>query len=341
MAVLAVAVDERFPAGVVAVSDDTNTDPDGDKDFKLASWADLLAAIDLPADPSDLPIRRDPAPPLGQERIPSVAALVETQPVPRGLDAADDPAIYVHPSDPALNAMIGTDKTGALVVYDFDGSRRQELPIGRANNVDLRDGFVVDGVPRALVATVNRTDNSLWLYLVDEADGTLVEAHREPVFSDVNEVYGVCLYRQPDSGSMFAFVNSTDTGEVEQYRLEPTSDGIAERVREFVVGSQTEGCVADDAIRSLYIGEELVGLWRYGADPDAGDERTQVDAVRPEGNLVADVEGVAIAPATGRRTATSSCRARASPSSRSTSGKATMPMSASSVSSTARPAWTA
>jgi 3-phytase len=296
VAVLPLPLGEAFPAGVIVTSDDTNTGPNDDKDFKLASWADVLAAVGEPSEPSSEAVRRDPAPPVGQERIPSVVALVETAPVPRGLDAADDPAIYRHPSDPALSAVIGTDKTGALVVYDLDGGRRQELLIGRVNNVDLRDGFVVDGQPRTLVATVNRTDNALWLYLVEEASGTLVEAHREPIPSDVNEVYGVCLYRQPETGNLFAFVNSTDTGEVEQYLLTPGAEGIeAERVREFIVGSQTEGCVADDANRSLYIGEELVGIWKYGADPDAGEERVAVDAVKPNGNLVADVEGLTLA----------------------------------------------
>jgi 3-phytase len=297
VAVLPLAIGDRFPAGVMATTDDTNTDPDADKAYKLASWADVLAAVGEPVEASSLPVRREPMPLAGQSRVPSVVARIETEPVPKGLDAADDPAIYVHPSDPSLSAVIGTDKTGALVVYDLDGGRRQELPIGRVNNVDLRDGFIVDGTPRTLVATVNRTDNSLWLYTVDEEHGTLVEAHREPIPSDVNEVYGVCLYRQPDGGDLFAFVNSTDTGEVEQYRLVAGSDGIeAERVRELVVGSQTEGCVVDDTMRVLYIGEETVGIWKYGADPDAGDDRVLVDAVRPDGNLVADVEGLALAP---------------------------------------------
>lgn len=301
VAVLPVPAGERFPAGVLATSDDTNTDPDDDKAFKLASWSDVLAAAGEPAEPSAASVRRDPAPIVGQLRVPSVIALVETEPVPKGLDAADDPAIYVHPSDPALHAVIGTDKTGALVVYDLDGSRRQELPIGRVNNVDLRDGIIVDGRPQTVVATVNRTDNSLWLYTVDEADGTLVEAHREPIPSDVNEVYGVCLYQPTGTGDLFAFVNSTDTGEVEQYRLMTGSQGIeAERVREFVVGSQTEGCVADDALGTLYIGEELVGIWKYGADPEDGDARVLVDAVKPDGNLIADVEGLTLAVGEGQ-----------------------------------------
>ena len=301
VAVLPVPAGERFPAGVLATSDDTNTDPNDDKAFKLASWSDVLAAAGEPAEPSAVPVRRDPAPIVGQARVPSVVALVETEPVPKGLDAADDPAIYVHPSDPSLHAVIGTDKTGALVVYDLDGGRRQELPIGRVNNVDLRDGFVIDGQPQTVVATVNRTDNSLWLYTVDEATGMLVEAHREPIPSESTRSTASASISQQGRETSSPSSTAPIPGEVEQYRLVSTSEGIeAERVREFVVGSQTEGCVADDALGNLYVGEELVGIWKYGADPEDGEARVLVDAVKPDGNLVADVEGLAIAAGEGQ-----------------------------------------
>jgi len=294
IAVLAMPLGEAFPAGAIAMSDDTNTDPDDDKSFKLASWADALAALDLPAEPSSLDPRREIAL-AGRDRLPTVVAVSETTPVPTGLDAADDPAIYIHPTDPSLNAIIGTDKTGSLVVYGLDGAIRQELPIGRVNNVDLRDGFLVDGVPRTVVATVNRSDNTLRVFLVDDATGTLVES-ATPIASAVNEVYGLCLYQEPATSTTFAIVNSSDTGEVEQWRLDAGTGGAvtAELVRELVVGSQTEGCVADDETGALYIGEELVGIWRYAADPAAGDERVAVDSTGLGGHLAADVEGLAI-----------------------------------------------
>jgi 3-phytase len=40
------------------------------------------------------------------------AARVETEPVPSSGDAADDPAIWVHPGDPARSLVLGTDKKG-------------------------------------------------------------------------------------------------------------------------------------------------------------------------------------------------------------------------------------
>src|SRR5262249_43423123 len=57
--------------------------------------------------------------------------------------------------------------------------------------------------------------------------------------------------------------------------------------------SQAEGCAADDETGALYIAEEDVGLWRYEAEPGAGDKRVQVDST-DKGHLKADVEGIAI-----------------------------------------------
>jgi len=52
--------------------------------------------------------------------------------------------------------------------------------------------------------------------------------------------------------------------------------------------------VADDDNGALYISEEDVGLWRYGAEPTAGAARSAVDSVQPSGHLAADVEGVTL-----------------------------------------------
>jgi myo-inositol-hexaphosphate 3-phosphohydrolase len=52
-----------------------------------------------------------------------VAAGGETAPVGHSGDAADDPAIWVHPSDPSRSVVIGNDKQGALEVYDLVGTR--------------------------------------------------------------------------------------------------------------------------------------------------------------------------------------------------------------------------
>ena len=40
----------------------------------------------------------------------SVSSVFETDPVGDSDDTADDPCVWVHPSDPSLSVIIGTDK---------------------------------------------------------------------------------------------------------------------------------------------------------------------------------------------------------------------------------------
>jgi 3-phytase len=62
----------------------------------------------------------------------------------------DDPAIWVHPTDPSHSLIIGTMKVpapaGAIVVYGLDGKIRQMISgIDRPNNVDVEYGFRLAG----------------------------------------------------------------------------------------------------------------------------------------------------------------------------------------------------
>jgi 3-phytase len=103
------------------------------------------------------------------------------------------------------------------------------------------------------------------------------------------------MYRSSKSGKFYYFGTSKQ-GVVEQYELFDTGKGAvnATKVRQINVGTQLEGCVADDELGYLYVGEEEVGIWKYNAEPEANLERVKVDGVG-SGNLVADVEGLTIA----------------------------------------------
>lgn len=223
----------------------------------------------------------------------SVTADAETEPIlPEG-DVADDPAIWIDAKNPGKSLIIGTDKKGGgLEVYDLSGKRLQRVDAGKVNNVDLRYGMIVSGRPTDIVAGSDRSDHSLALYAVDPQSRTLypVAARNIPSLS---ESYGLCMYRSAESGNYYVFVNSSK-GEVRQFELFAQNGKVDARpVRDFSVGSQTEGCVADDESGYLYIGEENVGIWRYGAEPGAGLLRVKIDSTQT-GHLVSDVEGLAL-----------------------------------------------
>ena len=60
------------------------------------------------------------------------------------------------------------------------------------------------------------------------------------------------------------------------------------------------GCVADDELGLFYVAEEAAGIWKFGAEPDAGRAGKLVARVGENG-LAADVEGLTIYYATQGR----------------------------------------
>lgn len=227
------------------------------------------------------------------ERMRSVTPVAETEPVPTSDDAADDPAIWIHPSDPSQSTVIGTDKRSGLVVYDLSGRQLQYLPHGRLNNVDLRSNFSLAGESVALVTASDR-DGGIAVYRVDSGTRLLEEVAARQIETELVP-YGLCMYRSAVSGEFYTFVNS-ELGEVEQWRLYETEEGTVggHMVRAFDVGARTEGCVADDELGHLYIGIEDDGIWKFGAEPNAGTVGQEVDSTGTDGYLTAEVEGLAL-----------------------------------------------
>ncbi|HVJ02629.1 MAG TPA: phytase [Sphingomonas sp.] len=203
-------------------------------------------------------------------------------------DAADDPAIWTGANGinfagrqlPGI--ILGTDKKAGLYVFALSGESLQFLPEGLLNNVDLRAegaGFIAGASDRGRMGVA--------LYRFD-GEGQLKPAGF--IKSDLAEPYGFCMGRL--DGTLVAVLIGKD-GQVREYAV--TGEGTAltgtER-RRYAVGSQSEGCTIDDATATLFIGEELKGVWRYPLRSEAG-VRTLLAGVG-DGRLVADVEGVTL-----------------------------------------------
>jgi 3-phytase len=224
----------------------------------------------------------------------SVSATVETASVPGAADGADDSAIWIHPSDPTQSSVIGTDKFGGLAVYTLSGQQLQYLTDGAMNNVDLRYNFMLGGKPVTLVTAGNLTNNSIAIYQVNPTTRLLTNVAARTITPGL-VIYGSCMYHSPTSGTYYVFLNAED-GTVEQWELFASAGGQVDGVlrRRFDVGKRVEGCVADDEAQTFYIGEEAIGIWKYGAEPNTGDARILVDSTGADGHVVSDVEGLTI-----------------------------------------------
>jgi 3-phytase len=270
--------------GVMLAMDDKNA---AGANYALARFGEIATTLKLSAGTPQDP-RATPASP-----IPIVRPVAETEPVQQGGDAADDPAIWVNPADPARSLIVGTDKQAGLGVYDLSGKRLFFAADGKMNNVDLRSGFKLGGQSVTLVTASDRTRNAIAIYVLD-ADGSLQSVADGVQPTGLGDPYGLCMYRGKRDRT-YVFINDTD-GKMRQWRLVETSTGKvkAELVREFTFNTQTEGCVADDETGKLYVAEEDVALWRMGAEPGTGAARTMVTSVATNPALKDDLEGVSL-----------------------------------------------
>ncbi|HDR6246501.1 TPA: phytase [Bacillus cereus] len=268
--------------------------------FKELSTVALAASIlftasnsiaDTRIKPSDLSVQGE----IRDHSYVKVKAKGETDAVANAGDAADDPAIWVHPKDPEKSKIIGTNKENGIAVYNLKGKQLYSYEFGKLNNVDVRYGFPIGDKKIDIAAASNRSTNTIDIFAINPKTGELENITGTPIHSNMKEVYGFSLYHSQKTNTFYALVVGKD-GTFEQYELFDNGKGKIEgkKVRELKLDSQSEGIVADDEYGTMYIGEEDVAIWKFNAEPDGGNKPiAKVDSA--DGNhLTADIEGLTI-----------------------------------------------
>ncbi|WP_404786992.1 phytase [Altericista sp. CCNU0014] len=271
---------------------------------------------------------------LNADVIPTVTPIVETRPALLDDDSqpfsqradADDPAIYVNPTDSAKSLIVTSVKNGGLRIYDLAGNLVQTInpsdPDIRYNNVDLQYGFTLGGEKVDIAVASDRNNDKLAIFKIDPntTNGNVLEDITDasaatlfqsapfaaPYSASSRSAYGLALYRSPITNEYYAFVSRRQTGDVAQLKLIDKGNGKIgyEQVRSFTIPSptdpnrsaQTEGMVVDRETGFLYIAQEDVGIWKFEAEPTGSATGKLIDKVRFEGgeNLTDDAEGLTI-----------------------------------------------
>ena len=229
-------------------------------------------------------------PPITGDPAVTVTARAETPPVGTAReDAADDPAIWRNPANPSASLIVGTDKKGGLYVYDLKGAQKSFLAAPGLNNVDLID---ISG-GRVLVIASDRSDLTtvnLFMALLDTATGTLTPAGKIAV--GPGEGYGICMVKPAGQAGIIAF-SAPKSGTIYKTVITEVAGGFTGTTTTLAqVPTQTEGCIADPRTGTLFIGEEDAGIWAINMTTGAKRMVAAIDNKL----LVADVEGLAIAP---------------------------------------------
>ncbi|ABI39156.1 3-phytase [Shewanella sp. MR-4] len=221
------------------------------------------------------------------DNIIEIPAWVESAPSDRPGDTMDDPAIWVHPTQPEKSLVLGTNKRWGLLSFNMRGEQVQALPSGRINNVDLRQQVMLGGKKRDIAVATLRDNDSLAFYEID-AEGKLNEYSNQA--TNMVDIYGLCLYQ--DADTLYVFANEK-SGRIAQYRVDWQANGPSiALVRDIHTPSQVEGCVVDEAQHALFIGEEDKGIWRFNAKANGGTQGELI--IKAEGDLVPDVEGISL-----------------------------------------------
>lgn len=228
----------------------------------------------------------------GQGRVltpPIVLPVGATGAVPHD---PDDPAIWVHPTDPGRSLILTTDKVavdGGLHVFGLDGRLRQSVtPLDRPNNVDVEYGVPSPAGAMDVAVVTERLAHQLRVYSLPADGGPLQDltpaglAVLNGQTAEAAEPMGIALYKRPRDGAVFAIVapkSGSATAYLWQYQLSIGPSGPAVRlVRRFGTFSgvasptgeagEIEAVVVDDELGFVYYADEQFGIHKWHADPD-------------------------------------------------------------------------
>ncbi|MHA7100719.1 phytase [Roseivirga pacifica] len=239
------------------------------------------------------------------ETVKAVKPVIVTEPV---VYDTDDPAIWVNPEDASKSLIVGTDKNedGALFVFDLEGKIVQDKVVRglkRPNNVDIAYGLKIGGKSVDIALTGERMTHNMRLFSLPDMqplDGGGIPVFEGETGVEYRDLMGVALYKRPADGAIFAIMGRktgpTDGTYLWQYLLEDNGQGgvKATLVRKFGMFSgnkEIEAIAVDDELGYIYYSDEGVGVRKYYADPEKGNEELALFATE---GFTDDHEGISI-----------------------------------------------
>lgn len=221
---------------------------------------------------------------------------------------ADDPAIWVDHDSPGNSLILGTDKhkNGALFVFDLNGNIVEDKVVyglSRPNNVDVEYNFELNGELTDIAIVSERYTHKLRIFKLpgmEPLDKGGIPIFEGEMGEEYRDLMGVSIYKNPESGLVYAIAGRkngpTDGTYLWQYLLEDDGEGgiKATEVRRFGNFSGTkeiEAIAVDDALGYIYYSDEMVGVRKYYADPEKGNQELALFATE---GFKQDQEGISI-----------------------------------------------
>lgn len=221
---------------------------------------------------------------------------------PAGTNDADDPSFWVHPTDPGKSLIITTVKQAGIDVFRPDGQLVQRVSIptsSRFNNVDVLYNISVAGSPQDLAVVSDRGTDKIHVFRIDGTTAsplTEVTAAGVPlVFGGTKKIrskttYGLTAW-SPAPGKGEVFVSQENTTNIAKLVLTDAGSGKVgyQKVASISLPNSfqlpdgtmwkpcfnpshpdwqahAEGMVVDPATGTLWVDQEIVGLWEMRTD---------------------------------------------------------------------------
>ena len=241
-----------------------------------------------------------------KEKLPEIKAQLVTEKTPHD---TDDPAIWINKDNIDNSIVFGTDKDdfkGGIYAFDLKGKIIEDKTIKNVsypNNVDVEYNFALtDSTSTDIIVFSQREKSNIRLFSVP--DMKPLDNGGFKVFEDENDIerkkpMGVSLYKNPINGKTYAIVSrkvGPQQNYLYQYELISSTDGVkANLVRKFGTFSgqkEIEAIAVDDSNGFVYYSDEGVGIRKYYANPEKGNEEL---AFFGGEYFEDDIEGIAIA----------------------------------------------
>jgi len=221
----------------------------------------------------------------------------------------DDPAIWIHPTNPALSLIIGTDKDedGALYVYNLKGKILQNKVVRglkRPNNVDVAYGLQTPfGIFDIAIVSERLTGKIRIFSLPDlkEIDGGGIPIYEGEKEDEYRDLMGVAAYNDKQTNKIYVIpgrkYGPTDGTYLWQYELfgdQESKTVKAKLVRKFGQFSgqkEIEAIAVDNELGYIYYSDETFGIRKYHANPSKGNEELALFGTK---DFKEDHEGISI-----------------------------------------------
>lgn len=266
----------------------------------IKKYSLLLAALSLAACKQSKTEKSEDKP-AETNAIAEVFADFETEPVIEASDedAADDPAFWFNAKDAEKSLILGSNKKLGLEVYSMQGQRIAHYASGRINNIDVIQSFNWGDTVVDIVAGSNRSYGRIDVWAIDSSGTNFQLVSDTNMRSELENVYGFCLYHDTLNKKVYAFINSK-TGEVEQWEISAKDSSnqfslVFKKMRLLNAGKQVEGMVVDPSSQKLYVGVEEEGILVFSAQAEDSLASTRIPLSGEDNpDLKFDIEGLAI-----------------------------------------------